>query len=94
MSSTYGTAYALRADAERKDRRRIASTLLALLLALAFLFFVFGRGPGSLTWLNGGRPPTWLPFAGSAPEWLPFVSAHGSGGDAGSPAPTPRGGRI
>jgi len=67
VSSTYSSAYTLRTDASRKDRRKIASAALALLLALALLFFVFGRGPGSLTWLSGGQPPAWLPFAGSAP---------------------------
>src|SRR5437588_2812857 len=88
MSSTYSTAYTLRTDAERSNKRKVASAFLALLFAFALLFFVFGRGPGSLTWLSGGQPPSWLPFAGSAPNWLPFISAHGEN-NAPSSAPTP-----
>src|ERR1700682_225950 len=47
-----------------KPRRdRVTSALLALLIAVLLLFFVLGRGPGTLIWLTGSRL-TWLPFVG------------------------------
>jgi len=52
-------------------RRRLMTPALALLVALLVGWTVLGRGPGSLTWLSGGSPPTWLPFAGAGLDWLP-----------------------
>jgi len=54
-----------------RRRRRTQSAAAALLLALLFSLFVIGRGPGTLVWLTG-RPPSWLPFAGSGLSWLPY----------------------
>lgn len=77
----------------RPSSRRAAArgTLLALLLLAIGGFFVLGSGPGSLVWLTG-KPPVWLPFAGSGVSWLPFVSGSQSNGDRSSstqPTPTP-----
>jgi PKD repeat protein len=49
----------------------VASSVVALLAALAIMVFILGRGPGTLVWFNGSSP-TWLPFAGSGLSWLPF----------------------
>ncbi len=54
-----------------RRRRRVQSAAAALLLALLLFFFLIGRGPGTLVWLTG-RPPSWLPFAGSGLSWLPY----------------------
>lgn len=54
-----------------RRRRRTQSAAAALLLALLVCFFLIGRGPGTLVWLTG-RPPSWLPFAGSGLSWLPY----------------------
>src|SRR5438105_14366077 len=61
----------LDAGSEGRRRDRIASAAMALLFALLLGFFLLGRGPGSLVWLNGSTPP-WLPFAGSGLSWLPY----------------------
>jgi hypothetical protein len=72
-------------------RSRIASSAVALGVALLLTTFVFGRGPGTLVWL-AGAPPTWLPFAGAGLEWVPFSSGLPSwlgGSRSGDPGPKP-----
>jgi PKD repeat protein len=64
-------------------RRNVASSVVALLLALTIMVFILGRGPGTLVWFNGSSP-TWLPFAGAGLSWLPF----GHGGKTPQPDPT------
>jgi len=56
-------------------RRRMQSATAALLLALLVLFFVLGRGPGTLVWLTGGNA-RWLPFAGQGLDWLPSAKGQ------------------
>lgn len=55
---------------------RVASTGIALGIALLFATFLLGRGPGTLVWLTG-KPLVWLPFAGSGLSWLPFEPGSG-----------------
>src|SRR2546421_11643955 len=56
-----------------RRRARLGSAALAMRLAWGLTLFVFGRGPGSLVWLNGAAPQ-WLPFAGSGVTWLPLAN--------------------
>ena len=83
-------------DHDAEFRSRVASAAAALLLALAVGFFILGRGPGSLVWLNGSTPP-WLPFAGSGLTWLagtplgwlPFVHEEPRPGPVADASPAP-----
>lgn len=70
MSEPVSTRQRLRASV---NGSRIASAGIALGLALAATVFVLGHGPGTLVWLTG-KPPVWLPFAGTGLSWMPYSS--------------------